>query len=213
MKKKLLMTIGILMTAACLAVGCGKDSKETEKQTEAQSAAETTPETAAETETEATEATEAPETEAAGTESSAPETDAAAEPKTMYMTGDVYVRQAADADSEALTVAKIGDEVTVYEEDEKWAKITLGDIEGYVVKEYLTESREEADAAAKAEADAKAAAEAAAAAAAAGPAKSDGQQQGGRYEVSRQRFDDCDGSGHGYYEITYSDGTVETEEY
>lgn len=34
-----------------------------------------------------------------------------------------------------------------------------------------------------------------------------------RYEVSRQAYDDCDGSGHGYYEITYSDGTVETEEY
>lgn len=213
MKKKLLMTIGILMTAACLAVGCGDSSKETEKQTETQSAAETTPETVAETEaeTEATEATEATETTAPETESSAPETDAAAEPKFMYVTADVYVRQAADADSEALTVAKIGDEVIVYEEDEKWAKITLGDIGGYVVKEYLTESKAEADAAAKAEADAKAAAEAAAAAAAQG--NSDGQQQGGRYEVSRQKFDDCDGSGHGYYEITYSDGTVETEEY
>lgn len=31
----------------------------------------------------------------------------------------------------------------------------------------------------------------------------------GRTEVSRKAFYDCDGSGHGYYEITYSDGTVE----
>ena len=33
------------------------------------------------------------------------------------------------------------------------------------------------------------------------------------YEVSRIAYDDCDGSGHGYYEITYSDGTVVYEEY
>ena len=34
-----------------------------------------------------------------------------------------------------------------------------------------------------------------------------------RMEVSRQAYDDCDGSGHGYFEITYSDGTVEIQEY
>ena len=34
-----------------------------------------------------------------------------------------------------------------------------------------------------------------------------------RTEVGRQAYDDCDGSGHGYYEITYSDGSVEYEEY
>lgn len=33
------------------------------------------------------------------------------------------------------------------------------------------------------------------------------------YEVSREDFDDCDGSGHGYTEIHYSDGRVEIEEY
>lgn len=32
-------------------------------------------------------------------------------------------------------------------------------------------------------------------------------------EVSRQAYDDCDGSGHGYYEIIYSDGSVAYEEY
>lgn len=31
----------------------------------------------------------------------------------------------------------------------------------------------------------------------------------GKYIVSKERIEDCDGSGHGYYVITYSDGTVE----
>jgi uncharacterized protein YabE (DUF348 family) len=31
--------------------------------------------------------------------------------------------------------------------------------------------------------------------------------------VSKKRVDDCDGSGHGYFIITYSDGTVEYEDY
>ena len=32
-------------------------------------------------------------------------------------------------------------------------------------------------------------------------------------EVKRQKFDDCDGSGHGYYLITYSDGSTGVIEY
>ncbi len=35
----------------------------------------------------------------------------------------------------------------------------------------------------------------------------------GKTVVSRERVDDCDGSGHGYYIITYSDGTVKYEDY
>lgn len=31
--------------------------------------------------------------------------------------------------------------------------------------------------------------------------------------VSKERVDDCDGSGHGYYIITYSDGSVEYQDY
>ena len=31
--------------------------------------------------------------------------------------------------------------------------------------------------------------------------------------VSKQRVDDCDGSGHGYYVITWSDGTVEYQDF
>ncbi len=34
-----------------------------------------------------------------------------------------------------------------------------------------------------------------------------------RSVVSKKAFYDCDGSGHGYYEITYSDGSVEYEEF
>ena len=36
---------------------------------------------------------------------------------------------------------------------------------------------------------------------------------GGVYEVSRKRFDNCSGDGHGYYEILYSDGHTEYVEF
>lgn len=35
----------------------------------------------------------------------------------------------------------------------------------------------------------------------------------GRYVVSREKVYDCDGSGHGYYIITYSDGTVAYQDF
>ena len=34
-----------------------------------------------------------------------------------------------------------------------------------------------------------------------------------RQIVSKERVEDCDGSGHGYYIITWSDGTVEYQDY
>lgn len=37
--------------------------------------------------------------------------------------------------------------------------------------------------------------------------------QSGKQVVSKQKVLDCDGSGHGYYVITYSDGSVEYEEF
>ena len=40
-----------------------------------------------------------------------------------------------------------------------------------------------------------------------------GSKPKGKTVVSKQRVDDCDGSGHGYYIITYSDGSVEYKEY
>jgi len=211
MKRKWMMTV--LAVTAAMMTACGSSGASTEAQTE--SAAQTAGQT--ETQEEAQEET-VPETEAATeaeSETAAPvetETEEVkAEPKTMYVVSDVYIRQEPDASSEAVAVAYLGDEVTAEDVDEKWCKVTLGDKEGYVVKEYLTESKDEADQAVKSEEAAKAAAEAAAAAQAAQQSQNSGG--GGRYEVSRQAYPDCDGSGHGYYEITYSDGSVETVEY
>lgn len=42
-------------------------------------------------------------------------------------------------------------------------------------------------------------------------AKDSGSEE--KTEIRREDYPDCDGSGHGYVEIYYSDGTVETEEY
>lgn len=39
------------------------------------------------------------------------------------------------------------------------------------------------------------------------------KKKSGKTEVSRQRVADCDGSGHGYYIIKYSDGTTKYEDY
>ena len=35
----------------------------------------------------------------------------------------------------------------------------------------------------------------------------------GKHIVSKRKVPDCDGSGHGYWEIKYSDGTVVTKNY
>lgn len=40
-----------------------------------------------------------------------------------------------------------------------------------------------------------------------------GQESTEKTEVRREDYPDCDGSGHGYVEIYYSDGSMETEEY
>lgn len=47
----------------------------------------------------------------------------------------------------------------------------------------------------------------------AAPVESSEEAQGGRTITSKVPVYDCDGSGHGYYEIYYSDGTVEYEEF
>ena len=140
---------------------------------------------------------------------------------TMYVVNDVYVRAETNGDSEALAVASLGQEVTVTGAAPKWYKVVMGETTGYIARSFLSKDKESADAAVKAEeaAQAQAAAEAQAAAAAAQQAASQassGQSAAapqGKYEVSRQAYDDCDGSGHGYYEITYSDGSTAREEY
>jgi uncharacterized protein YgiM (DUF1202 family) len=128
---------------------------------------------------------------------------------TMYVVNDVYVRAEANGDSEALAVASLGQEVTVTGAAPKWYKVVMGETTGYIARSFLSKDKESADAAVKAE-------EAAQAQAAAEAQASSGQSAAapqGKYEVSRQAYDDCDGSGHGYYEITYSDGSTAREEY
>ena len=143
------------------------------------------------------------------------------QPETMYVVNDVYIREEANGDSEALAVASLGQEIRVIGATPKWYKVEQGEVTGYIARSFLSKDKESADAAVKAEeaAQAQAAAAAAAQQAAAQQAAaqaSAGQSSAapqGKYEVSRQAYDDCDGSGHGYYEITYSDGSTAREEY
>lgn len=147
---------------------------------------------------------------------------------TMYASSNVHIREKADQESESLKVLQLGDEVTGTGAVPGWIKVESGDVTGYVYHSYVTENKESVDALvqAKKEAEEAAAAQAAAEAAAAAQAAADAAaaqaaedaaaqqpQESEVYEVSRQKFDDCDGSGHGYYEITYSDGSVAYEEY
>lgn len=210
MRRKWMAALCVASLSMAMMTGCGNGStQETAKetQTETQTQAETQTETASETE----KATET-ESETAKAEKAA-ETEA--KEKTMYVSGDVYMREAADKDAKAVTVLATGKEITVLGEEGDWYQVKVDDKEGYVVKKYITDSKEEAEAAAKAKQDAEeaAAAQQAAEAAAQQASQSAGSTAGGKTEVSRQAYDDCDGSGHGYYEITYSDGSTAIEEY
>ena len=158
-------------------------------------------------------------------------------PLTMYLLSNVNVRENADKESKSLKVLSTGAEVKGIAVAPEWIKIQTDELTGYIYHSYITENKEAADAKVKEEKEAKekAAAEAAAQAQAAADAavsqddsysedqdySQDYFQQQSQpasqpqqvYEVSRQQYDDCDGSGHGYYEITYSDGSVSYEEY
>ena len=218
MRRKWIAALCVASLSMAMMTGCGNGStQETAKetQTETQTQSETQTETAYETE----KATET-ESETAKAEKAA-ETEA--KEKTMYVSGDVYMREAADKDVKAVTVLATGKEITVLGEEGDWYQVKVDDKEGYVVKKYITDSKEEAEAAAKAKQDAEdaaaaqqaaeAAAQQAAEQAAQQASQSAGSTAGGKTEVSRQAYDDCDGSGHGYYEITYSDGSTAIEEY
>ena len=140
------------------------------------------------------------------------------QPETMYVVNDVYIRAEANGDSEALAVASLGQEIRVIGAAPKWYKVEQGEVTGYIARSFLSKDKESADAAVKAEeaAQAQAAAAQQAAAQQAAAQASAGQSSAapqGKYEVSRQAYDDCDGSGHGYYEIIYSDGSTAREEY
>lgn len=137
----------------------------------------------------------------------------------MYTTVNLVLRAKAGKDADKLEVFPINTEITVLEKGEEWFRVQGSDQEGYVYGEYLTESKEEA-AKAEAEAIAKKAAQEAAQKEAAkssskkkSSSKSSKKKKAKKKEVSRENFDDCDGSGHGYTEIHYSDGSVEIIEY
>lgn len=138
------------------------------------------------------------------------------EPAQLFAVDDVYIRSEADSDSEILGVIKRGDEIEVQGETATHYKVKKDDVTGYTVRRCISEDEQEAIAAVKAEEAAREEirrqAEAAAAAAAAQAAS---RSSGGssKSEVRRQKFDDCDGSGHGYYEITYSDGSTSYQDY
>ena len=225
MRKRWAVIMCALALTAGMAAGCGNSSQkpETEVQSEskqAQTESGTEAPSEEETETQSQEETKEAaqpesqaETETEQSSENAKDTVSGdyAEPKTMYVVSDVYVRQAENADSEAVAIASLGDEITVTGETGEWYKVKLDDKEGYVSKKYVSESKEDADQAVNAEKAAQAAAQAQAAAEAQAAAQA--HSGGGKYEVSRQAYDDCDGSGHGYYEITYSDGSTAIEEY
>ena len=135
------------------------------------------------------------------------------QPETMYVVNDVYIRAEANGDSEALAVASLGQEIRVIGAAPKWYKVEQGEVTGYIARSFLSKDKESADAAVKAEEAAQAQAAAAQQAAAQASAGQSSAAPQGKYEVSRQAYDDCDGSGHGYYEIIYSDGSTAREEY
>ena len=143
------------------------------------------------------------------------------EEKTVYATTKVNVREEPSTDAKAVKVVVLGAEFKATAVCPGWIKVKGETVEGYVSHLYVTEDKEKVDqlvAEQKAaeEAAAKAAAEAQAAAAAQAQAAAEAQAAAAAQpvtEVSRQAYDDCDGSGHGYYEITYSDGSVGYEEY
>lgn len=214
MRRKWMAALCVASLSMAMMTGCKNGStQETAKetQTQAETQAETQTETASETE-------KATETESE-TDKAEKAAETEAKEKTMYVSGDVYMREAADKDAKAVTVLATGKEITVLGEEGDWYQVKVDDKEGYVVKKYITDSKEEAEAAAKAKQDAEEAAaaqqaaEAAAQQAAEQAAQQASQSAGGKTEVSRQAYDDCDGSGHGYYEITYSDGSTAIEEY
>ena len=157
MRRKWMAALCVASLSMAMMTGCGNGStQETAKetQTETQTQAETQSETQTETASETEKATET-ESETAKAEKAA-ETEV--KEKTMYVSGDVYMREAADKDAKAVTVLATGKEITVLGEEGDWYQVKVDDKEGYVVKKYITDSKEEAEAAAKAKQDAEEAA-------------------------------------------------------
>lgn len=134
-------------------------------------------------------------------------------PVAMWVTTDVNIRKEASADSDILCVGTLGSEWEALGILDGWIRVKGEDFEGYVHHRYLTADQEAAAAAVQAEKDARDAAQAAAAVAASQAVRAQPEKNSWKKVVSRQAYDDCDGSGHGYYEIVYSDGSVVYENY
>lgn len=148
-----------------------------------------------------------------------------------YAKTNVNIREEADTKSKSLKVTSLGTEFKVTAVRPGWLKVEGDGVKGYATHTYFTPNKDEIDrlvkekkeAEEKSAAQAKAAAEAQAAAAAQAAEKQasysyeepsyDASYDSEPIEVGRQAYDDCDGSGHGYYEITYSDGSVGYEDY
>ena len=116
MRRKWIAALCVASLSMAMMTGCGNGStQETAKetQTETQTQAETQSETQTETASETEKATET-ESETAKAEKAA-ETEA--KEKTMYVSGDVYMREAADKDAKAVTVLATGKEITVLGEE------------------------------------------------------------------------------------------------
>ena len=146
-----------------------------------------------------------------------------AEHPVRFTTGNLTLRAEANKESEKLAIVPLGSTVPVLElgdpaVEDGYSKVQFEDKEGYVLTKYLTENQEEAIQAQK-EAEAEEKAQAAAEKKSSKKKsskkskKSKKKSSGKKKEVSRKKYDDCDGSGHGYYEITYSDGSTKIVEY
>ncbi len=132
----------------------------------------------------------------------------------LFAVDDVYIRSEPNDEAEILGVISRGDEIEVLGETATHYVVKKDDVTGYTVRKCISEDEQAAIAAVQAEEAAREQIRQAAAAAAAQAAAASQQSGGGGVtEVKRQKFDDCDGSGHGYYEITYSDGSVKYEDY
>ena len=152
------------------------------------------------------------------------------EAATTYAKSNVNIREKADTKSKSLKVTSLGTEFKVTGVCPGWLKVEGDGVKGYAAHTYFTSNKDEIDklvaeqkaaeekkvAEAKAASEAQAAADAQAAAEAQAASEAQAAAEAAASEpteVSRQAYDDCDGSGHGYYEITYSDGSVRYEEY
>ncbi|MDY5496561.1 MAG: SH3 domain-containing protein [Anaerobutyricum sp.] len=208
--KKIFITTLMVISVAALA-GCGNSEKETKVP------AETTTQTVAEAE-----ATTQVTTEAT-TQAKEATTQAVAEVK-MFTTEDINLKKKDNKDSKTLSVIPLGEKVKLVKEGEEWTQVEYKGQTGFVYTEYLTKKKSDVKKAKEAKAEEEAAAQAAAEAEAAAAEQESKQSSsnssksssGGSSKkkvVSKTKNDDCDGSGHGYYEIKYSDGSTSIKEY